>query len=73
MKPFNALSRFLARVVDPLGVDGLVNGAGRLVGFGGRELRQSQTGYLRSYTMVFLVGAIAVLGYFGYAALQGTR
>jgi NADH-quinone oxidoreductase subunit L len=70
MRPFIALARFLARVVDPRGIDGLVNGTARLVGLGGRGLRLGQTGYLRSYTMVFLVGAIAVLGYFGYAAMR---
>jgi NADH-quinone oxidoreductase subunit L len=70
MDPFRSIARFLARIFDPLGIDGLVNGAARLVGLGGRELRQTQTGYLRSYTMVFLVGAIAVLGYFGYAAIR---
>ena len=70
MRPFRALANFLARIVDPLGIDGIVNGAGRLVGLSGRGLRLSQSGYLRSYTMVFLVGAIAVLGYFGFAALR---
>ncbi len=70
MVPFNATARFLARIVDPLGIDGLVNGAARLVGIGGQGLRQTESGYLRSYTMVFLVGAIAVLGYFGFAAMR---
>jgi NADH-quinone oxidoreductase subunit L len=70
IRPFVAIARFLARVVDPRGIDGLVNGTARLVGLGGQGLRLSQTGYLRSYAMVFLVGAIAVLGYFGYAAMR---
>ncbi len=68
MRPFNAIARFFARVVDPMGIDGLVNGVARLVGLGSGGLRLSQSGYLRSYTMVFLVGAIAVLAYFGLAA-----
>ncbi len=70
IRPFVATARFLARVVDPLGIDGLVNGAARLVGLSGQGLRLSQTGYLRSYTLVFLVGAIAVVGYFGFAAIR---
>jgi NADH-quinone oxidoreductase subunit L len=70
IRPFGAIARFLAQVVDPRGIDGLVNGTARLVGLSSRGLRLSQTGYLRSYTMVFLVGAIAVLGYFGYAATR---
>jgi NADH-quinone oxidoreductase subunit L len=70
MRPFNGVARFLAGVFDPLGIDGIVNGVGRLVGLGGQGLRQAESGYLRSYTMVFLVGAIVVLGYFGFAAVR---
>ena len=70
IRPFVAVARFLARVVDPLGIDGLVNGTARLVGLSGQGLRLGQSGYLRSYAMVFLVGAIAVLGYFGFAAMR---
>ncbi len=68
--PFNGIARFLARIVDPRGIDGLVNGAARLVGFGGQGLRLSQSGYLRSYAMIFLLGVVAVMGYFGYSALR---
>ncbi|GAC1652250.1 MAG: hypothetical protein NVS4B8_27510 [Herpetosiphon sp.] len=70
MRPFVATARFLSRIVDPLGIDGLVNGAGRLVGLTGTGLRRGQSGYLRNYTLVFLAGAVAVIGYFGYAATR---
>jgi NADH-quinone oxidoreductase subunit L len=70
IRPFVSSARFLARIVDPRGIDGVVNGAARLVGLGGQSLRMSQTGFLRSYAMVFLVGAIVVLGYFSYAAMR---
>ena len=70
MRPFNAVARFLSRIFDPLGIDGIVNGVGRLVGLGGQELRQTESGYLRSYAMVFVVGAIVVVGYFGFAAMR---
>jgi NADH-quinone oxidoreductase subunit L len=70
VSPFKSLARFLARVFDPLGIDGLVNGAARLVGFGGRGLREAQTGYVRSYTLVFLVGVLAVIGYFGFVTVR---
>jgi NADH-quinone oxidoreductase subunit L len=68
VRPFKATGRFLSRIFDPLGIDGLVNGAARLVGLGGRGLREAQTGYIRSYALVFFVGVVAVLGYFGFAA-----
>jgi NADH-quinone oxidoreductase subunit L len=70
VRPFKAIAGFLARIFDPMGIDGLVNGAARLVGLGGRGLRTAQTGYIRSYTLVFFVGVIAVLGYFGFATVR---
>jgi NADH-quinone oxidoreductase subunit L len=70
VRPFKALGGFLARVVDPRGIDGLVNGAGRVIALGSRSLRGSQTGYIRSYTLVFLIGVLAVLGYFGFATTR---
>jgi NADH-quinone oxidoreductase subunit L len=66
MQPFRSLARFLARVFDPRGIDGAVNGVANAVGLSGRGLRLSQTGYLRSYTLVFLAGAVAVIGFFSF-------
>ncbi|HEX6289461.1 MAG TPA: NADH-quinone oxidoreductase subunit L [Herpetosiphonaceae bacterium] len=70
VRPFKATARFLARILDPLGIDGLVNGAARLVGLGGQGLREAQTGYVRSYTLVFLIGVLAVIGYFGFMTVR---
>lgn len=70
MQPFRAFARFLARVFDPHGIDGVVNGLARTVGLSGEGLRLSQTGYLRSYTLVFLVGAVAVIGYLSFFAVR---
>jgi NADH-quinone oxidoreductase subunit L len=68
VQPFKSIATFLSRVFDPRGIDGIVNGAARLVGLGGQGLRQAQTGYVRSYALVFFIGVVAVLGYFGYIA-----
>ncbi len=70
VRPFKATASFLSRIFDPMGIDGLVNGAARLVGLGGRGYRVLQTGYIRSYTLVFLMGVVAVLGYFGFATVR---
>lgn len=69
IRPFRAIASFFSRVLDPLGIDGVVNGTARLVGLSGQGVRLGQSGYLRNYTLVFLVGAILVLGFFGFAAL----
>lgn len=66
VRPFKALARFLATIVDPRGIDGLVHGTARAVGLGGRALRVAQAGYVRLYALVFLIGVVAVIGYFGF-------
>lgn len=68
IRPFKRIGGFLSRVFDPRGIDGVVNGAARFIGLSGQSLRQAQTGYVRSYALVFFIGVVAVLGYFGYLA-----
>lgn len=70
VRPFKAIGGFLSRIFDPRGIDGLVNGAARLIGLGGAGLREAQTGYVRSYALVFLIGVLAVIGYFGFMTVR---
>lgn len=58
--PYLALSRFLAGVVDLKGIDGMVNGIGRLSVLSGSGLRRLQTGQVRSYVAAMAVGSLAV-------------
>jgi NADH-quinone oxidoreductase subunit L len=62
-KPGSWLSRALV-YVDNKGVDGVVNGLAALVGGGSGRLRRMQTGYVRSYALSILTGALLVLGAF---------
>jgi NADH-quinone oxidoreductase subunit L len=61
--PFRGLGNFLARVFDPQGIDGLVVGVGRLFGWIAGGLRQLQSGYVRTYALVFTMGAVLILGF----------
>ncbi|NTU82433.1 MAG: NADH-quinone oxidoreductase subunit L [Chloroflexales bacterium] len=61
--PFRSLGDFLASVFDPQGIDGLVTGVGRFFGWAAAEVRQTQTGYVRNYALVFTVGVVLVLGF----------
>jgi len=71
IQPLEHLSRDgLWKVVDVKLIDGFVNGLARVVGGVSGILRYSQTGFARGYAAVILVGAIAVIGYFGYIALR---
>jgi NADH-quinone oxidoreductase subunit L len=59
--PTLAAARFIAGVLDARGVDGLVHAiAAGVVGIA-RIGRRIQTGFVRSYALVFLFGAIALL------------
>ena len=69
--PIETLSREgLWKVVDVKIIDGIVNGAARLFGSLSGILRHTQTGFARNYAAVILVGAIVIIGYFGYIALR---
>ena len=63
VQPVRRLSSFLARVFDPQGIDGLVMGVARLVGVAGAGVRTAQSGYVRTYALIFTLGALLVLGF----------
>jgi NADH-quinone oxidoreductase subunit L len=59
--------RWLTRAlvyVDSKGIDGLVNGLAALVGGGSGRLRRLQTGFVRSYALSMLTGAVLVVAAF---------
>ncbi len=61
---FVAFSNFLSDIFDLKGVDGLVNGAGRLTRRLAGTIRISQTGYARTYALSVFLGAVLLLVYF---------
>jgi len=62
-KPLDATSDFLYRVVDKMGIDGLVNGIGAAPVQASKGLRLLQTGNVGFYIFMMVVGIIAVLAY----------
>ena len=71
VEPLEHTSRsFLWKVVDVKLIDGFVNGVAKVFGGLAGVLRYTQTGFARGYAAVILVGAIVVIGYFGYIALK---
>ena len=68
VKLFYAGSSFLARVLDIGGIDGLVNGVGALVRDSSGALRKVQTGLVRSYGLMMLLGVVVVVAYFLWSA-----
>ena len=69
--PIETVSREgLWKVVDVKIIDGFVNGVAKMFGALAGVLRYTQTGFARNYAAVILIGAIVVIGYFGYIALR---
>ena len=64
VKGFYTLSSFLASVLDLGGIDGIVNGVGRLARGTAGWLRRAQTGFVRSYGLMMLLGVVVVVTYF---------
>jgi len=63
LRPFYAMSRFFA-AFDRFVVDGAVNVSGIVVDITGQLLKLFQTGYVRNYALLFLMGVVAILVYF---------
>jgi NADH-quinone oxidoreductase subunit L len=55
VKPVNKLGVFAGRYFERGGIDWLVNGVGRLVNYGGRQLRWLQSGQIGSYVLLMVV------------------
>jgi NADH-quinone oxidoreductase subunit L len=62
LKPFYFVSRFFTGF-DRWVIDGLVNAVGILTDIVGQILKLFQTGYVRNYALLFLMGVVAILVY----------
>jgi NADH-quinone oxidoreductase subunit L len=62
LRPFYALSRWFT-AFDKWVVDGLVNAAGVTADITGQVIKLFQTGLVRNYALMFLIGVVAILWY----------
>ncbi|RFM29608.1 NADH-quinone oxidoreductase subunit L [Deminuibacter soli] len=60
VNPLLKLAGFLKNVVEKSGIDGIVNGVGRFVGYSARQLRLLQSGQVGNY-ILFMVLSLVVL------------
>jgi NADH-quinone oxidoreductase subunit L len=71
VNPIEQTSRHvLWRFFDVKVIDGFVNLVARVFAELADAMRYMQTGYARNYAAVILIGAILVIGYFGYIAFR---
>jgi NADH-quinone oxidoreductase subunit L len=64
VRPFTAVSSWLARVFDPVVIDGIVNGIAGTARHVSSIWQTLQSGNVQHYLVGFLVGALALLGYY---------
>lgn len=62
----SVIGEFTWKAIDAGTVDGVVNGAAGVVGLIGNALRKVQTGLVRSYALMMLVGGAAFFGYLAW-------
>jgi NADH-quinone oxidoreductase subunit L len=65
LRPFYAFCR-ACDLFDKYAVDGVVNGAGKVMDVGSATLKLFQTGLVRNYALYFLVGAVVIVWYLVY-------
>ncbi len=58
VKPYRCLCAFLNNVFDKKGIDAIVNGVGRGVNYGSRQLRLLQSGQVGSYLLLMVIGLL---------------
>ena len=63
VRPYDAVARFSAGVIDQGIIDGLINGMGSMVGSLAKAWRRYQNGYVRSYALTIVVGVVLVITY----------
>ncbi|KAF5308756.1 hypothetical protein FQR65_LT17979 [Abscondita terminalis] len=61
VKPLNTFSRFLYKVIDRSGIDGIVNGIGNLFVSSGKGIRQLQNGHVGFYIFMMVVAVMTNL------------
>jgi len=58
LKPLNKLGEILNEALEKSGIDALVNGVGKAVQYGGRQLRWLQSGQVGSYVLLMVVSMV---------------
>ncbi len=60
VQPLKSLSAFFNEVVEKKGIDGLVNGTGKAVNYGSRQLRWLQSGQVGAYVLLMVLGILVL-------------
>jgi len=69
-RPLFWISNILSDDVDRGVIDGIVNGSGNAVEGSGEATRKIETGNVQHYAFAYLIGAVAVAGYYVYLVMR---
>ena len=58
VNPLKSLADFFDRIVEKKGIDGIVNGVGKAVNYGSRQLRLIQSGQVGVYVLLMVIGML---------------
>jgi NADH-quinone oxidoreductase subunit L len=58
VKPIQTFAAFLNNVAEKKGIDGFVNGVGRAVNYGSRQVRLLQSGHVGNYVLLMVIGIL---------------
>ena len=60
VRPLKSLSRFLNNIIERSGIDALVNGVGKGVNYGSRQIRLLQSGQVGAYILMMVAGILVL-------------
>ena len=60
VNPLHRLGGFLKNVIERFVIDGLVNGVGKMVNYGGRQFRLLQSGQVGNYVLLMVVSMVLI-------------
>ena len=60
VRPLKSLSVFLNNVIERSGIDGFVNGVGKGINYGSRQIRLLQSGQVGAYILMMVVGILVL-------------
>lgn len=58
ISPLKSLSAFFSNVIEKKVIDGVVNGTGKAVNYGSRQLRYLQSGQVGAYVLLMVIGML---------------
>ncbi len=58
VKPIQSIGTFFTNIFEKKGIDGAVNGVGKAVNYGSRQMRLLQSGHVGSYVLLMIIGML---------------